>query len=116
MRQPPPGQTTTLEPFASPAFDRNTVRVGLEMLRSMVVFAAKPIGGWKVLSGGTPRELITKLNADLARTMSAPDVRDRLAGDGAEPKTGTPEQFGAFLRAEIAQWTKVVKDAGIVAE
>ena len=64
----------------------------------------------------TPRELIMKLNAELARTMSAPDVRDRLAADGAEPTTGTPEQFGAFLRAEITQWTKVVKDAGIVAE
>ena len=69
-----------------------------------------------LMPAATPRELIMKLNADLARTMSAPDVRDRLAGDGAEPKTGTPEQFGAFMRAEIAQWTKVVKDAGIVAE
>jgi tripartite-type tricarboxylate transporter receptor subunit TctC len=69
-----------------------------------------------LVPAATPRELIVKVNSDLARTMSAPDVRDRLAGDGAEPKTGTPEQFGTFLRAEIAQWTKVVKDAGIVAE
>ena len=69
-----------------------------------------------LVPAATPRELIMKLNAELARTMSAPDVRDRLAADGAEPTTGTPEQFGAFLRAEIAQWTKVVKDAGIVAE
>ena len=69
-----------------------------------------------LLPAATPRELIMKLNAELARTMSAPDVRDRLAADGAEPTTGTPEQFGAFLRAEITQWTKVVKDAGIVAE
>ncbi len=49
-----------------------------------------------LVPAATPRELIMKLNADLARTMSAPDVRDRLAGDGAEPKTGTPEQFGCF--------------------
>jgi tripartite-type tricarboxylate transporter receptor subunit TctC len=69
-----------------------------------------------LVPAATPRELVMKLNADLARTMSAPDVRDRLAADGAEPTTGTSEQFGAFLRAEIAQWTKVVKDAGIVAE
>ena len=69
-----------------------------------------------LVPAATPRELIMKLNAELARTMSAPDVRDRLAADGAEPTTGTPEQFGAFLRAEITQWTKVVKDAGIVAE
>jgi len=69
-----------------------------------------------LVPAATPRELIMKLNAELARTMSAPDVRDRLAADGAEPTTGTPEQFGAFLRAEITRWTKVVKDAGIVAE
>ena len=69
-----------------------------------------------LVPAATPRELIMKLNAELARTMSAPDVRDRLAADGAEPTTGTPEQFGAFLRAEINRWTKVVKDAGIVAE
>jgi len=69
-----------------------------------------------LVPAATPRELIMKLNAEFARTMSAPDVRDRLAADGAEPTTGTPEQFGAFLRAEITRWTKVVKDAGIVAE
>ena len=69
-----------------------------------------------LVPAATPRELIMKLNAELARTMSAPDVRDRLAADGAEPTTGTPEQFGAFVRAEITRWTKVVKDAGIVAE
>jgi len=69
-----------------------------------------------LVPAATPRELIMKLNAELARTMSAPDVRDRLAADGAEPTTGTPEQFGAFGRAEITRWTKVVKDAGIVAE
>ena len=81
------------------------------------------VAGYTVVSwfgvlvpAATPRELVMRLNADLARTMSAPDVRDRLAGDGAEPMTGTPEQFGAFIRAEIAQWTKVIKDAGIVAE
>jgi tripartite-type tricarboxylate transporter receptor subunit TctC len=69
-----------------------------------------------LVPAATPRELIVKLNAELARTMSAPDVRDRLAADGAEPTTGTPEQFGTFLRAEITQWTKVIKNAGIVAE
>ena len=63
-----------------------------------------------------PRELVNRLNADLARTMAAPDVRERLAGEGAEPTVGTPEQFAAFIKTEIAQWTKVIKEAGIVAE
>ncbi len=69
-----------------------------------------------LVPAATPRELVMRLNADLARTMSAPDIRDRLAGEGAEPTTGTPEQFAAFIRAEIAQWTKVIKGAGIVPE
>ena len=69
-----------------------------------------------LVPAATPREIVTRLNTELARTMSAPDVRERLASDGAEPQTGTPEQFGTFIRSEIAQWTKVVKDAGIVAE
>jgi tripartite-type tricarboxylate transporter receptor subunit TctC len=57
-----------------------------------------------------------RLNADLARTMGAPDVRDRLAGEGAEPTVGTPEQFAAFIKSEITQWTTVIRNAGIVAE
>jgi tripartite-type tricarboxylate transporter receptor subunit TctC len=69
-----------------------------------------------LVPAATPRELVVRLNADLARTMSAPDIRDRLAGEGAEPTTGTPEQFAAFIRAEITQWNKVIKDAGIVPE
>ncbi len=69
-----------------------------------------------LVPAATPRELVMRLNADLARTMSAPDIRDRLAGEGAEPTTGTPEQFAAFIRTEITQWTKVIKDAGIVPE
>ena len=64
----------------------------------------------------TPREIILRLNADIARTMAAPDVRDRLAGEGAEPTVGTPEQLGAFIKTDIAQWTKVIKNAGIVPE
>jgi tripartite-type tricarboxylate transporter receptor subunit TctC len=69
-----------------------------------------------LVPAATPRELVMRLNADLARAMSAPDIRDRLAGEGAEPTVGTPDQFAAFVKSEITQWTKVIKNAGIVAE
>jgi tripartite-type tricarboxylate transporter receptor subunit TctC len=69
-----------------------------------------------LVPAATPRELITRLNTDVARAMGAPDIRERLAGEGAEPTVGTPEQFAAFVKTEIAQWTKVIRDAGIVAE
>ena len=69
-----------------------------------------------LVPAATPREIVMRLNAILAQAMRAPDIRERLAGEGAEPAVGTPEQFAAFIRADIAQWTKVIKDAGIVAE
>jgi tripartite-type tricarboxylate transporter receptor subunit TctC len=43
-------------------------------------------------------------------------MRERLAGEGADPTSSTPGQFGSFLRKEIDQWAKVVKTAGIPAE
>jgi tripartite-type tricarboxylate transporter receptor subunit TctC len=65
---------------------------------------------------GTPREVIVRLNGELAQAMRSPDMRERLAGEGAEPTAGTPEQFAAFIKTEIAQWTTVVRDARISAE
>ena len=64
----------------------------------------------------TPREIVMRLNAELIQAMRAPEMRDKLAGDGAEPTTGTPEQFAAFIKSEITQWTTVVRNAGITAE
>jgi tripartite-type tricarboxylate transporter receptor subunit TctC len=69
-----------------------------------------------LVPAATPREIVMRLNADLAQAMRAPDIRERLAGEGAEPTVGTPEQFGAFIRADIEQWTKVIKNAGIAPE
>jgi tripartite-type tricarboxylate transporter receptor subunit TctC len=62
---------------------------------------------------GTPREIIMRLNGDIAQVMRSSDIRERLATDGAEPTFSTPEKFGDFIKAEIAQWTKVIRDAKI---
>ncbi len=64
----------------------------------------------------TPRDIVARLNAELVQTMRAPDMRERLAAEGAEPVSSTPEQFAAFIKAEIAQWTRVVRDAKISME
>ena len=69
-----------------------------------------------LLPAGAPRELIMRLNSELAQVMRAPDVRERLATDGAEPTFSTPEKFGDFIKAEIAQWSKVIRDAKIAPE
>ncbi|HSD55215.1 MAG TPA: tripartite tricarboxylate transporter substrate binding protein [Burkholderiales bacterium] len=65
---------------------------------------------------GTPKEIVAKVNADIVKALSDPEVRKRLLEAGAEAAPGTPEQYGAFLKAEIAKWSKVVKDANIRAD
>ena len=63
--------------------------------------------------GGTPPELVRRLQAEATRALGAPEVRERLARAGNDYVMSTPEEFGVFLRTEIAKWTKVVKEANI---
>ena len=64
----------------------------------------------------TPRETVVKLHADFVKVLQQSDVREKLAGMGADVVGNTPEQFGAYLRTETAKWAKLVKDAGIRGE
>ena len=59
-----------------------------------------------------PRDIVMKLHADIAKVLARPDVKDRLAADGAEAVANTPEQFAAHIKAEIARWAPVVKASG----
>ena len=61
---------------------------------------------------GTPRDVVLKLNAGIAKSLQARDVRERLIGLGAQPTSSTPEEFTEFVRAEIPRWGKVVKSSG----
>jgi tripartite-type tricarboxylate transporter receptor subunit TctC len=69
-----------------------------------------------LVPAGTPRPIIAKIHDGVARALQTREVRDRLTGDGAEPVGSTPEQFAAFIRAEMAKWGKVIKAAGIKAD
>ena len=61
----------------------------------------------------TPREIITKLNADAVGALSGADVKERMAGQGLFVVASSPAQFADFLKAEIPKWAKIVKDAGV---
>ena len=63
--------------------------------------------------GATPKDLVARLNRDIARVLETSEMRSRIAAEGAEVKGGSPEEFTAFLRAEIDKWAKVIKAAGI---
>lgn len=69
-----------------------------------------------LVPSGTPKDRATRLNAEIVRAMAAPDIRERLSAEGADPTSGTQEQFSAFLRTEIDKWAKVVKAANLRAE
>jgi tripartite-type tricarboxylate transporter receptor subunit TctC len=65
---------------------------------------------------GTPKEIVSRLNAALGRILKLPDVIDRLRADGVEPAHGTPDEFAALLAREIARWARVVKAGNIKPE
>lgn len=66
--------------------------------------------------GGTPREIVSRLNAELGKIANAPDARERLAAAGIEPLHSTPEHFASFIRSETTRYAQVIRNAGIKPE
>jgi tripartite-type tricarboxylate transporter receptor subunit TctC len=64
----------------------------------------------------TPREIVSRVNAEVAKALAAPDLRERLVPQGVEIQTSTPEQLTALTKARLAQMAKIIKDAGIPIE
>jgi len=64
----------------------------------------------------TPSETIAKLNAELNRVLKMPDVQERMHAIGLDPAGGTPDEFAAFVKTDIARWAKVIKQSGVRAE
>ena len=71
-------------------------------------------GSWfgVAVPAATPREIVTKLHAEVVRIIKLPEVTDRIASEGADFVGDTPEQFTAFFKAEVAKWGKAVKASG----
>ncbi|MEO7403272.1 MAG: tripartite tricarboxylate transporter substrate-binding protein, partial [Burkholderiales bacterium] len=73
------------------------------------------VSAWFALfaPAGTPPATISRLNTEVVRAMKLPDVRERLASQGAEPLTSSPEDTGAYVKSELAKWSRVVKASGM---
>ena len=69
-----------------------------------------------VVPTGTPNEIVQKLNAEVNKALMHPDIRSRLAAQGADILGGTPAEYAAYLRSEMPRWAKAVKDSGAKAE
>ncbi|MGZ8198630.1 MAG: tripartite tricarboxylate transporter substrate-binding protein, partial [Burkholderiales bacterium] len=65
---------------------------------------------------GTPRDLVLRLNKESLAILAQPDVRESLKQQGADPaQPNTPEQFGAYIQAEISKWRKIIQASGATA-
>jgi len=75
-------------------------------------------GSWQgvMAPAGVPKPIIAKLNAEMAKIVKMPDVVEKMAAQGAEPQTNSPEEFTAWMKSEIAHWGKVITDAKITLE
>jgi tripartite-type tricarboxylate transporter receptor subunit TctC len=68
---------------------------------------------WGILAPAqTPRDIVTKLNAEIGTIMQMPEVRASLVKLGVEPLGGSSEQYAALLKSEIAKWAHVIKQSG----
>ncbi len=81
---------------------------------------AATVPGYEVVSiigflapARTPDAVIVRLSQEIARVLHRPDVKESFISSGAEPVGSTPEQFGAALKAEMAKWGKLIKEAGL---
>ena len=62
---------------------------------------------------GTPKEIVDRLNAEIAKIIARPAIKEAWAKQGAVPMTMTADQFGEFLKGDIAKWAKVIEKAGL---
>lgn len=93
------------------------------LLPDVPTFAESGVSGvlmtnwYSVMSvGGTPKPVLKRLQDEIGRAMSAPDMRERLSAAALEPARSTPEQFRKLIADELQRWQRVVKESGIKSE
>jgi tripartite-type tricarboxylate transporter receptor subunit TctC len=76
------------------------------------------LNGWSgfLVHAGTPREIVRTLNREIVAIIRAPEIRERFSGMGFDVVGNTPEEFQAFIEAEVVKWGKVVRDANMYAD
>jgi tripartite-type tricarboxylate transporter receptor subunit TctC len=74
--------------------------------------------GWYgiIAPAGTDPKIVARLSAEIGRILRLPEVREKLVTLGTDPAGSTAEEFSAYIRAEMAKWSRIVKDSGARAE
>jgi tripartite-type tricarboxylate transporter receptor subunit TctC len=113
----PPVRAAKLRPLGVTAASRSAELPNVPTIAEAGV-SGYEAAGWNALLAprATPREIVMRVNAAVIESVSAPRVRQILAGSGAEAAAGPPEALTRFLESEVAKWGKVVRAAGIKPE
>jgi tripartite-type tricarboxylate transporter receptor subunit TctC len=76
------------------------------------------VGAWQgvMVPAATPKPVVDRLNAEILKALQHPDVKAKLAGQGAEPLGSTPAEYQAYVRKELQRWAGVVKATGVTLE
>jgi tripartite-type tricarboxylate transporter receptor subunit TctC len=78
---------------------------------------ADVVNYWGIVApAGAPPAIVAKLNAEVQRILAQPDVRERLAKEGAEPMPGPPERLGTLIQSDLAGWKKLIAEANLQLE
>ena len=95
----------------------------LPQLPDVPTFLEEGITGFDVANwygvmapGGTPRDIVLKLNSDINKAMQVPEVRTRLEGVGTQLREQSAAEFEAYMKAEVAKYAKLIKDTGVKIE
>jgi tripartite-type tricarboxylate transporter receptor subunit TctC len=107
-------QAGTLRALAVSGATRSPTEPDLPTIAEAGVPGYEAVGWFGLLAPAkTPRELVDKVNAEVRRILDLADVRARLAQLGAAPAGNSPDEFAAYINADVAKWTKLITDLGI---
>jgi len=110
-------QTGRLIPLGVSSLQRNAALPDVPSINEAGVPGYEAIE-WNgvVVAAGTPQAVVSRLHQAIAKSLSIPEVKERILGLGADPVGSSPEEFAAFIKKEIATWSKVIKEVGITIE
>ncbi len=69
-----------------------------------------------VLPAGSPKEAVSRLNSDISKVLTLPEIKERMLAMATEPVSSTPEEFSAFIKSESQKWSKIIRDNNIRVE
>jgi tripartite-type tricarboxylate transporter receptor subunit TctC len=105
-----------MKPIAIMSAKRSAIAPSIPTVAEAIPgFSVESVFG-AVVPSATPRDVVNKISADMAKVLQSPEVKQRMADIGLTPVGNKPDEFDAFIRAEIPKWAQVVKASGATAD